>query len=348
MGDKGKAFWLGLFIIVTLVIIGWFVLFLRPSLGDGKTKIRVLFSNIEKINIGTRVTFAGKPIGEVHKIKENPHARTQAPNAQGDLYVFELLLKVDSTVHVYSYDKISFATSGLLGEKTIDITPRSTPPDCPFAIETTNEVLIGNSTDRIEETMTKVMNVADSINTFIQENQEEFHTVLHSFGQASEQVRTFANEGNISSVMQKTAEAMDKATLFFSDVSQEGTFGRLIHSEDTYLKLSSVLAKFDTTLSDINRYGLLFQFSGRWQKEKRAREQKFNAFLKAGDFAPYFQEEMHRIQESIFEVSTLLENLKCCPSSQVKVDFGCLLQQVQQMQQDLELYNQALQIQECQ
>ena len=65
MNDRVKAFWLGIFIIIGIIITTWLVLFLKPSVGDGKTTLTVRFSNIDKVEEGTRVTFAGKPVGEV-------------------------------------------------------------------------------------------------------------------------------------------------------------------------------------------------------------------------------------------------------------------------------------------
>lgn len=343
MNDKGKALWLGIFIIITLIIIGWLIMFLRPSLGDGKTKMRVLFTNIDKISKGTRVTYAGKPIGEVYRISENPQARKQDPSPSGNLYVFELLLKVDSHVHVFSYDKIYYSTSGLLGEKTIEISPRSTPQGSSPAIEVTNTILIGDSHDKIEETMSKLVNVADSIEGLIKDNKDDFHLTLQSFKTASEELRTFANEINTSEAIKKASLAMEKADLFFTQIGQCGTLGRLLHSDNLYLRLNAVLAQFEVTLSDINRYGLFFQFSGKWQKEKRIREHKLNRFLTNGNFTPYFQEEVARIQTSIAEISCLLQNLSLCQEiPESSIDFHCLLEQVEQLQKDLELYNQAI------
>ena len=68
MTDKSKNILIGLFVLMSIIIIIATVLFLQPSIGDGKKTLNVRFSNISGIHIGTRVTLAGKPIGEVEKI----------------------------------------------------------------------------------------------------------------------------------------------------------------------------------------------------------------------------------------------------------------------------------------
>ncbi len=70
MGDKIKAFWLGLFIVVAIALLIWLVMFLKPSVGDGAVQLRVLFTNIDKVTTGSRVTYAGRPVGEVIAIRE--------------------------------------------------------------------------------------------------------------------------------------------------------------------------------------------------------------------------------------------------------------------------------------
>ncbi len=131
MGERFKEFWFGIFIIISIVVIAWFLLFLQPSVGDGDTVLKVRFTNVQGISNGTRVTFAGRPVGEVKKIEQIANGRTELAEEDGDIYFYELLLRVDSSVHIYNYDEIMFSTSGLLGEKSIAILPKSPSPGQP-------------------------------------------------------------------------------------------------------------------------------------------------------------------------------------------------------------------------
>ena len=136
-----KAFSLGLFIIVAIGLAAWLILFLKPSVGDGKVVLTVRFSNIEKISEGSLVTFAGRQVGYVKRIKTIADPRKAPADVNGTLYIYELTLKVDSSVKVYLYDEIIFATAGLLGEKSIAIIPKGPPPGALPPYEVTHQVL---------------------------------------------------------------------------------------------------------------------------------------------------------------------------------------------------------------
>ena len=121
MIDYMKNMLIGLFVVVACALIVGIILFLEPSVGDGKEKLIVRFSNINGLSLGTRVMFAGKPVGEVVAIEQIPHAREQPTDELGQVYFYQLVLNIDSSVHVYNTDEITVQTSGLLGEKSIAI-----------------------------------------------------------------------------------------------------------------------------------------------------------------------------------------------------------------------------------
>src|SRR3990172_11470882 len=75
MGEQTKNMLIGVFIIAACTLIVGLIMFLRPSVGDAKQTLYVRFSNINKVNIGTRVLFAGKAVGQVTKIDPIYHAR---------------------------------------------------------------------------------------------------------------------------------------------------------------------------------------------------------------------------------------------------------------------------------
>src|ERR1700722_15350941 len=108
MGNNSvKNMLIGVFIIAACSLLIGIVMFLKPSVGDGKKTLYVRFANINAIDIGTRVTYAGKPVGEVVAISEIYHARSQPVDSEGHFYFYQLTLKVDSSVVVYNTDDIS-------------------------------------------------------------------------------------------------------------------------------------------------------------------------------------------------------------------------------------------------
>ncbi len=304
MTEKMKAFWLGLFIIVALALFAWLVLFLKPGIGDGTVTLKVRFSNIDKVSVGTRVTFAGKPVGEVVKIQEIADPRKAPADASGNLYIYELTLKTDSSVKVFSYDEIIFATSGLLGEKSIAIIPKAPPPGALPAQNVTDEVLYAHSTDKIEQTLNKLVGVADTfgdtltqVGSLIQSNSADFNAVLKNFSLVANEVRSFMTHAKETEVTCKISEASDRISAamrkteeFFKLVESqqlaenmgssfanlslisgricqgEGTLGQLLNSDCLYVQITTVLCQLRAILDDIRNYGILYQFDRKWQR----------------------------------------------------------------------------------
>jgi phospholipid/cholesterol/gamma-HCH transport system substrate-binding protein len=299
-----KALWLGLFIIVALVLFAWLVLFLKPGFGDGRVELNVRFSNIDNVNVGTRVTFAGKPVGEVVKIQEIADPRKAPADASGNLYIYELTLKVDSSVKVFSYDEIIFATSGLLGEKSIAIIPKAPPPGALSAQNVTDEVLYAHSTDKIEQTLNKLASVADifgntltQVGSFIQSNSSDFNTGLKNFSSAFDEMRTFMVHASEAEIISKISNASDRLSLtmrkaedFFTLLERqqlvenmglsfanlsllsnqicqgEGTFAQLVQSDALYFQVMTVTCQLRAILDDMRNYGLLYQFDRKWRR----------------------------------------------------------------------------------
>ena len=164
MTDRMKNILIGLFVAGAISIIVALVLFLKPTVGDGKKSLSVRFTNIAGISVGTRVTFAGKPVGEVIHIKELENAREHA-NERGPIYMYQLTLKLDSSVDVYSTDEIAIKTTGLMGEKSIAILPKASF-DKPSHI-VTDQVVYANSTDALENTFNQVTKVASRLETAV-------------------------------------------------------------------------------------------------------------------------------------------------------------------------------------
>lgn len=126
--DQAKNLIIGAFVIVALAIIVFIILFLHPSTGNEGQVLYVRFADIDKVNVGTRVTFAGKAVGEVSAINDIEDGRYGPKDEYDHVYVYQLTLLVDSGVEVYDTDQISLRTSGLLGERSVAITPMAPKP----------------------------------------------------------------------------------------------------------------------------------------------------------------------------------------------------------------------------
>ncbi len=147
-----KNILIGIFVIIAIVIIIFIFLFLHPSVGDNAKTLHVRFTDIDKISEGTRVTYAGNPVGEVVAIKEIPEARIQRMGHEGNIYVYELTLEVDSRVDIYNTDEVTIRTSGLLGEKNIAIIPEPLKPGENLYL-INNEIIYATPPPSVEDTL---------------------------------------------------------------------------------------------------------------------------------------------------------------------------------------------------
>ncbi|MEI6243142.1 MAG: MlaD family protein, partial [Chlamydiota bacterium] len=171
MSETKKNLYLGLFILAAIATLAWLILFINPTTGDGGKLLHVRFSDISGISVKTRVCYAGNPVGGVTAIKKLKNV-TEADDL-GRLYVYELTLKVDSSVEVYDKDQISLNTSGLMGERSVGISPKA-----PIVGKTpkliTQETLFAKSNGQLENLIGQFTNLSQKLEHFVVDFQSWF------------------------------------------------------------------------------------------------------------------------------------------------------------------------------
>ncbi len=171
-----KTVFIGIFVIIAAAIIVSMLLFIHPTVGDNAKTLIIRFADVDKIDVGTRITYAGHPVGEVVSIKEVPEARTSRLNFEGDVYIYEIEAKVDSSVDVYNTDEITVRTSGLLGEKNIEINPLPPTKDQPlFKVE--NQILYAVPVSSVESSLKSFAAVTKKINDTLEDIQITITTI---------------------------------------------------------------------------------------------------------------------------------------------------------------------------
>jgi phospholipid/cholesterol/gamma-HCH transport system substrate-binding protein len=165
MIEQAKNVIIGVFVLIACFIIVMTLLFLHPSTGDDRQILHVRFADIDKVTLGTRVTFAGKPVGEVtgiRQIKMNDD-RYGPVDGNGYLYVYQLTLHIDSNIKVFNTDQISLRTSGLLGERSVAIMPLA-PTGTEKSYQVTEKnIMYATQAGSVEDTMKEFKEVADKV-----------------------------------------------------------------------------------------------------------------------------------------------------------------------------------------
>lgn len=256
MIDQGKNILIGVFVVAACAIAVFMLLFLHPTVGNEGKIIRVRFANIDKVNLGTRVTYAGKPVGEIVDINEVETVGDPRIAHDGFIYPYELVLKVDTGVNVYNTDVVSLRTSGLLGEKSVAIMPL---PPLPGQVvrNVDKETLYANETGSVEETLKEFKELSDkfelaldSINIFFKDIKET---------QLIEKVSKIAtNVEQITSTLNKPKELEDtlyNIQEFAANIAAfskriDGTFTKFDNSMD---KLQDAMVNLKTISEDGTR-----------------------------------------------------------------------------------------------
>ncbi|HLO52051.1 MAG TPA: MlaD family protein [Kamptonema sp.] len=148
----------GFLILLGLGLFGGLVLWLRGmQLGNRSYKILVEFPNAQGMQVGTVVRYRGVSVGKISSIKPGSNE-------------VEVVLEITPADLVISRDvKIEANQSGLIGEATVDITPRSplgssdmaaNPLDskCPNTIICNNSRLKGAAGANLEELIRSALN----------------------------------------------------------------------------------------------------------------------------------------------------------------------------------------------
>lgn len=353
MNDITKNALIGLFVVAATAVVILMILFLRPTVGDDGQILKVRFADIEKISLGTRVTYGGKPVGEVTAIKEIDLGKDlRKPGKDGYIYLYELTLTVDSKVKVFNTDQISSKTSGLLGEKSVEISPEPAKPGEKVYL-VNDRILYANETGSVEETLKEFKQLSDKIEETLDSfkfaidelNKNKFWdklvTTAKNLQELTSGLNTPHNIENVTSFLrhiESVSDSLDKpdqwnnimsriegATSSFeksaknlhlvtSEVRQgKGSLGPILMKDDLYLQIRSVLNKGETVMDDINHYGLLFQNDKRWQRQRARRVNLITRLSTPESFQNYFDDELNEISTSLARLSYILQDVECAP-----------------------------------
>lgn len=379
MPDQAKNMLIGIFVVAACAIIVFLLMFLHPSVGDEGRLLRVRFADIDKISVGTRVLFAGKPVGEVIEIRELPDVDVERKAINGYVYVYELTLRVDTGVNVFNTDEVASRTSGLLGEKSVAIIPEVPQPgETPYLVN--DEIIYASETGTVEDTLKKLSTLAGKIETSIDGINEALNTMYKNkfwdnIGETATNIKDItkalndpqkwsnmlANVEDFTQNLKNSWPKVDKAIDHFGGTAKnaqsitdkinkgEGTIGKLVVNDDLYLRVNSILSKADTTMNDINHYGVLFHLDKQWQRLRARRMNLMQKLSTPQEFRNYFNDELDQINTSLARVAMVLGQYDmqppyCCYNLLANPEytkvFAELMKRISALEEEVRLYNE--------
>lgn len=371
MNDPIKNILIGLFVFAAGLLVVFVILFLHPTVGDDAQTLRVRFANIDKVSTGTRVTYGGKPVGEVVEIRdiEEPQEARKA-GKDGFVYIYELVLKLDSKVNAYNTDQVSLRTSGLLGEKSVEITPQAAKPGQKPRL-VTEEIIYANETGSVEETLKEFKELSDKIEATldsikfavdelnkrniwekISDTAENLRQITDSMNKPEKWATILDNVESVTGQLKESVVKLDSSMNDINKVSAEvaagrGSLGQILMKDDLYLRVSSIMNKGETVVDDITHYGLLYQNDKRWQKMRARRANLITRLACPQEFRNYFNDELDSIAASLARISMVMQDCEyqdfdCCymDDGEFRKVFAELLRRVKTMEESLEMYNE--------
>jgi phospholipid/cholesterol/gamma-HCH transport system substrate-binding protein len=239
MSDQVKNIIIGLFVVAAISIVIFIILFLHPSTGDEGQVLYVRFADVDKINVGTRVTLAGKAIGEVVDIKDITNSREGPSDEYGHVYIYELKLLIDSHIKIYRTDLVSSRTSGLLGEKSVQIMPQEIPHGEKADLVKPGDILYAVDAGTVEDTLKEFKEVASKVDLLI------------------DQLSMTLQDINKEELIQKIASTAQNLSEITSALNQPDELSSIIHNLQTFTshlatRLPASWDMVDETLSELD------------------------------------------------------------------------------------------------
>lgn len=245
MADQYKNMMIALFICAAAGIITFILLFIHPTVGDERKMLWIYFSDIDKVNVGTRVTYGGKAVGEVVAIHPLEGEKDHRLVRNGQVYLYAVELRVDSGVHIFSSDEVTLRTSGLLGEKSVAIIPQPPAEGVPLR-DIEHEKIYAKETRSVEETLnefkkiaTKIEQVLDNVNRIVEQLDSDgtFHNIAHIASNVSDISMALNHPeqlsdiiGNIHTLSHRAVGSWDTVNIALADIAHTASNAKMISS----------------------------------------------------------------------------------------------------------------------
>ncbi len=354
MPETSKNIAIGLILTLALGLMLWVLLFLHPSFGDGQFRLHVRFSDIEKVNVGTRITYAGRPVGEVVKITQVPEEERHSANDPDDIFIYDLTLAIDSRIPLYDSDEITIGTSGLMGERFISIVPKRPKNHVAHPI-TYNEVVYSTNAPGMDDAFETVCRVAEqaeetmaTLASLVKENRADVDATLKALKGATCELHTLLAKANEQDLVGKLTKTIQDTQAIVARVSAgEGSLGRLLVSDDFYCKTAGIMNKMDLLMNDVNHYGVLYHLDKGWQRDRRRRVEEIASLQSPEQFRTFLNDEMFKITSGLSRLGMALDKAQKDASSETPLvanrefgrTFNDVLAQIQDLQSTLKTYS---------
>lgn len=337
MTEIKKNIAIGLVLCMSFFLILWVLLFLHPTFGDRGMQFHVRFAGIEKVSKGSRVTFAGRPVGHVEEITTIARESLNPSDKNAPVYCYDVRVAIDSHVTVYDTDEIMLSTSGLMGERHIAITPK--PALSPKAL-TQGQVVYATELPSLSDTIQQVNHNLQELFTSTKSSAQSFEQVCLNINASWPKIQSAIE--NFTALSVKSQETAEKLNLLITNIhAGKGSLGRLLTSDELYFKTSALMNKVDLLFNDLNTYGVMYHWNNNWKKEQKAREMTLAKLKNPEDFNQFLSEKLMQISSNINSLKMAAQSMQGIENQSTKnsieSSFIAVFDELNHLQRDIAL-----------
>ncbi|WP_348662704.1 MlaD family protein [Chlamydia vaughanii] len=250
--EDRKSLFFGFFLCAGVLGLISVMLFSPKSRGDGKQEIHVAFTHLSGVSKGMNVCLAGKFIGSVSAV-QNIMDKGICGEA-GQLYCYELILKVDSGVSLYKDDVFAMYSPKIIGESIVNIIPGKSRIEKNRLCS--EDLVYGSNIDPIE----KLIQFVDKADKAISKLEAEAVNVYSKISALLDDEK----DSSLLKQMRVTTESIHKSADKLTDCFDSERVERID-------RLMEECRDIATTVKD---YGLLYQYSSRWKKQQKMKDKQ--------------------------------------------------------------------------
>jgi len=248
--DYGTSVKVGLFLAIGLLAIGGTVAYFG-RIGDSikpTYKITVTWDNAANLLKGAKVQLAGAKIGTV----------ASSPQILPDMQGVAITLRIYSDVKIPSASDFYIASSGLLGDKFVDVivhdkTSPPLTPDCSI-----KGMSQGPGLDEIAASATALAAKATALATNAETVMADVHEVLQNMNSITDKLDKQLLDPETLTSLRSAIVNVETASQNFSDVSQKAD-ALIVRANDAvgdaqavFKQAQGTLTKVDTAVTNIN------------------------------------------------------------------------------------------------
>ncbi|WP_375793193.1 MlaD family protein [Chlamydia sp. 12-01] len=258
--EDRKSIFFGLFLCVGILGLFSVMLFTPKSRGDGKQEIHVAFTHLSGVSKGMNVCLAGKIIGSVASVQNIMDKGISGQS--GELYCYELVLKIDSGISLYKEDTFAMYSPKIIGESIVNIIPGKTRDENNRLYA--HDLVYGNNIDPIEK-LIQFVDKADKALEKLETGTENIYSKLSTLLDA-----------------EKDASLVKQARLAIESIHKSANRLADCLDNERIDRIDGLMGDCKDIASTVKDYGLLYQYNSQWKKQQRAKDKKRQSLEQQG------------------------------------------------------------------